>query len=749
MRSLPYDQLNDDMPLTPGEVPEEGSQTAVAQVQAMPSTVEEPPMLLGEPTTPSRSKSLEEPPKSARSDGVCEESPIGTEREWRAELAKLAVLVKSMKDQQADAQNNMLRLHKEQQKELKAAIKRVESSAPRGVGPASEKPAAPNGNAAETSAAQATKKVGPDDIGKLASGEVSSHPCAVQESADAGDKNAEQSVAMPSATDAVVPGEGPAAAQMTESRPVRWSRHVSDAMNPHTMHGMVSECCKKVRHFSELWRLQYGSRPAKGGRVTRLQWFASSFYFRAVVSAAILVSGICIGFQVDSQLKNVYKGQVDDGDWRGVEVVFALFFTFELIIRASAERWAFIFGENWAWNLFDSGLVTEAIIDLVLQNSAGPDFSFARILRLVRFTRVLRILRAMRSFQTLRVMVFSIVSSMMSLVWVFLLIFFMIYFFAVFFASGIAEWFTITTAGDLSVGSMPDGIEEKYSSILDIMMSLFMCISGGDDWSVMVTPLYEVNRFYVMLFVVYVFFMAFGVLNVVVGHFVDNAARASEKDRESVVKNELRQEKEYGLKMQSIFRDADKDGDGQLSWTEFEEYLSNGTAAAYFSTAGLDANIARTLFLLLDVDDTDKVGIEEFIGGCMRLKGSARSLDVNMLLYETEKMCYKLTEFMQETTDTLHKLASDPGATAAPRRRNSGHGDPDAGDTSPLHSVISDAHSEMSHASIRLNEFRRRPVRPCAALAGSELMRTSEHSGILNINVDNLDHAPPSRLIPS
>jgi len=425
-----------------------------------------------------------------------------------------------------------------------------------------------------------------------------------------------------------------------------------------------------------------------------------------------------------------------------------------LIIRAAAERWAFIFGENWAWNLFDSGLVTEAIIDLVLQNSAGPDFSFARILRLVRFTRVLRILRAMRSFQTLRVMVFSIVSSMMSLLWVFLLIFFMIYFFAVFFASGIAEWFTITTEGDLRVDSMPDGLEEKYSSILDIMMSLFMCISGGDDWSVMVTPLYEVNRFYVMLFVVYVFFMAFGVLNVVVGHFVDNAARASEKDRESVVKNELRQEKEYALKMHSIFRDADKDGDGQLSWTEFEEYLSNGTAAAYFSTAGLDANIARTLFLLLDVDDTDKVGIEEFIGGCMRLKGSARSLDVNMLLYETEKMCYKLTEFMQETTDSLNKLASDTGATVAPRRRNSNSGngaivdtDPDAA-PSPLHSVISDAHSDMSRASLRLNEFRRRPVRPCAALAGSELMRTSEHSGILNINVDNLDHAPPSRLIP-
>jgi hypothetical protein len=511
------------------------------------------------------------------------------------------------------------------------------------------------------------------------------------------------------------------------------------------------EFCNKVKHFSELARLHYGSRSPRGGKITKLQWFVNSFYFRAVVSAAILVSGICIGFQVDSQLKNVYKGQVDDDEWRHVDIFFAVFFTLELIIRVAAERWDFIFGENWAWNLFDSALVTEAIIDMALtnvqSNSAAPDFSFARLLRLVRFTRVLRILRAMRSFQTLRVMVFSILSSMVSLLWVFLLIFFMIYFFAVLFASGIAEWFTIN-ASSSEVALVPDSVEEKYGSIADVMMSLFMCISGGDDWSVMVTPLYEVHSFYVLLFVVYIFFMTLGVLNVVVGHFVDNAARASAKDRESVVKNELRQEKEYLLKIQSIFRDADKDHDGQLSWTEFEEYLSNGTAAAYFSTTGLDANIARTLFLLLDVDDTDKVGIEEFIGGCMRLKGAARSLDVNMLLYETEKMCYKLTEFMQETTDTLDKLAS--ASTAVAGRRKGGpcsprNDDCDTGCASPLQSgVISDTHSDMSRTSIRLQEFRRRPVRPCAALAGSELMRSSEHSGV--INLDRLDRSPTSRL---
>jgi hypothetical protein len=277
MRSSPYDQLNDDIPLNPGAVPEE-SIPVMAQAKARPSvTVEEPPLLLGEPTTP---PGPTEPPKSARSDRVSREGPITTEQEWRAELEKLAVLVRDMKEQQADAHKNMLRLHREQQKELQAAIKRVESSAPRGLGSASDKPTASNGVAAEMSVAQSPKKVGCGDLGNHAS-EVS-HPCAVQEPADAGDNDVDLNAAMPNMTDAVVPREGPAVAQaLEESRPVRWSHHVSEVMSPHTLHGLAMEFCNKVKHFSELARLHYGSRSPRGGKITKLQWFVNSFYFRA------------------------------------------------------------------------------------------------------------------------------------------------------------------------------------------------------------------------------------------------------------------------------------------------------------------------------------------------------------------------------------------------------------------------------------------------------------------------------------
>merc|ERR1712151_684666 len=132
-----------------------------------------------------------------------------------------------------------------------------------------------------------------------------------------------------------------------------------------------------------------------------------------------------------------------------------------------------------AWNFFDFCLVLFAVVDLATSPSSfdAPNISFARILRLVRFTRLLRILRAMRTSESLRVMVVSMMSSMTALLWMFLLILFMIYFFAILFVSGIADHLRFN--GDDT--AMVDLMSAHYGSVIDTILSLFMCISGGRD----------------------------------------------------------------------------------------------------------------------------------------------------------------------------------------------------------------------------------------------------------------------------
>jgi len=139
----------------------------------------------------------------------------------------------------------------------------------------------------------------------------------------------------------------------------------------------------------------------------------------------------------------------------------------------------------------------------------------------------------------------------------------------------------------------------------------------------------------------------FGVLNVVTSVFVDNAHQVSQRDRDIVTQHEIQRHLDYAKDIRHFFMEADKDNSGMLSWEEFHEHLQDPKVQAYFATLQLDVAQAHALFLLLDVDETNEVDIDEFVGGCMRLKGDAKSIDVNMLLYENEKMICTFTKFIE------------------------------------------------------------------------------------------------------
>merc|ERR1712039_578258 len=154
---------------------------------------------------------------------------------------------------------------------------------------------------------------------------------------------------------------------------------------------------------------------------------------------------------------------------------------------------------------------------------------------------------------------------------------------------------------------------------------------------------------YVPIFIFYVFVMHFGVLNVVIGTFVATATEIAAKDREALVKYELRQWQVYTERIKTFFQEADLDKSGTLSWDEFKAHLGNHKVRAYFQTLDLDVSQAHVLFELLDTDGSDSVTIDEFLEGCMRLKGQAKSIDLNMLVYMSKKLFDQLSTFMRWT----------------------------------------------------------------------------------------------------
>jgi hypothetical protein len=358
--------------------------------------------------------------------------------------------------------------------------------------------------------------------------------------------------------------------------------------------------------------------------------------FELLSTLILFLDAICIGYQVDESLKLGYE-RYNSNDanfraenptrWQVIDVCFVAYYALELVMRGAAERTAFLFGKKRFWNFFDLFSVISSIVGALLANYSHS----SKIPRLFRITKGLRVLRAMRFSASLRAMVFAIASSFMSLFWALCIMFLVMYFFTVIFVTAIADMLERTSVSNES-GPDVSAFLPYYKSLLDTTLYLFMSITGGIDWQTMAVPLLDVDPVLMCVFVIYICFMVLGVLNVVVGIFVSNAKDAAGSDRDILTETRLREERETMRRMRAIFREADQDGDDALSWGDFSEYLTDKKAAVFFSSLGLDVDVAQALFVLLDMDDDGRVDIDEFVHGCIRLKGVARSIDVNMLL---------------------------------------------------------------------------------------------------------------------
>merc|ERR1711920_414159 len=79
---------------------------------------------------------------------------------------------------------------------------------------------------------------------------------------------------------------------------------------------------------------------------------------------------------------------------------------------------------------------------------------------------------------------------------------------------------------------------------------------------------------------------------------------------------------------------------------------------AYFAHLNLQVDRAWDIFRLIDFDKSGTVSLEEFVTGCLRLRGQARTVDVAQVTYDVARLQQKLVTFMkfvEEEFDKLHR----------------------------------------------------------------------------------------------
>lgn len=382
-------------------------------------------------------------------------------------------------------------------------------------------------------------------------------------------------------------------------------------------------------------------------RVTRVaRRFLEKPAFDGAISFLILLNAISIGAQTNAQLS---RSDTTDKIFEVVDKIFYVIFLTELTMRFAAYGLTFFTSKEWQWNFFDAGIVGlqtfETISSAVISddsNTQGSSFSFLRIMRILRLARIFRIVRLLRFVQELRTMVSSIASSMKSLVWTLVLIIFLMY------VSGICVCQAIIYAAMSNSDIFKDDrLNKYYNSLLLAILTLFEAMTGGVNWDDAMRPLMDnVSPWMTVFFCIFIAFSVLAMMNVITGVFVESALQTAKEDKD----------KDVLLQLQRVFKLADKDGSGSLTWDEFQEQLLTPHTKKVFSSLDIELQEARGLFILLDTDGSGTINCEEFLQGCLQLRGPARAIEMSTLMYYNKRMAKWWSKQLKDLHKSIRSL---------------------------------------------------------------------------------------------
>jgi len=403
--------------------------------------------------------------------------------------------------------------------------------------------------------------------------------------------------------------------------------------------------------------------------------------FELFFGFAIITNSIWMGVEVDWTAHNPRAGTPTE--FVAVGYIFAALFLLELVLRVAVDRLQFFWanGREFLWNYLDMFIVGSSLFEIVLDLLAfmrdGEDtgeeeldgggvnaanLRIVRIIRVARLMRLFRIGRIVRFIRALRTLVFSIICTLKSVFWSMMLLFIIIYVFGIVFTQATSDYVLAWEVGGDSklAPEMYNKLCYHYGNLADAMLTLFMSICGGVSWFDVVRPLRGLGIMWSLTFYVFIAFTYFAVLNVVTGVFCQSAIESSKMDQEAMVQAVIMNKQFYISRFKALFQAIDSDNSGSISKEEFEEHLHDPRVQAFFASLELEATDALNLFKLLETDldheDDDDIDVEDFVMGCLRLKGYAKSCDMAVLMKDNKQLYRELVDFAAYAEDQFELI---------------------------------------------------------------------------------------------
>lgn len=227
-----------------------------------------------------------------------------------------------------------------------------------------------------------------------------------------------------------------------------------------------------------------------------------------------------------------------------------------------------------------------------------------------------------------------------------------LYMFSLVFVQQAAVYLSMDNVSDVMNGD----IRKNYGSVEASMFTLFKTLFGGDDWSMFYEIMAEVGILTQVLFVAFVAFSHIALLNILTGIFVESALKLAEPHDFKKADEHSRMVNGQASALKDMLTQYDFDLDDKISREEFAEIAKDSKLQNYLRYLGIDMPSVDVFFNMLGgVDERGNVEIDTFVKGCMRLRGEAKSIHLNQLLYEVK--CLDLSGVHSEVSSMKHDLS--------------------------------------------------------------------------------------------
>ncbi|CAJ1363100.1 unnamed protein product [Effrenium voratum] len=195
-------------------------------------------------------------------------------------------------------------------------------------------------------------------------------------------------------------------------------------------------------------------------------------------------------------------------------------------------------------------------------------------------------------------------------------------------------------------------IVEQFGSVVDSMLSLYMAVTGGNDWAVYYDTVRRCGTFYNILFLLYSFFFVFALFNIMTGVFVERAMQAAIPDRDEMIYEEQKKLAKQVEDFKGLCNQLDTDGSGTITKAEFKKHMRSEQMVSYMSSVGLEMHDVEHFFRTVAGEDQE-VSIDRFVEGCMAMRGNATSLDVQRALFECKNLASDFTAYRKEMRESI------------------------------------------------------------------------------------------------